>query len=140
MKRRQLWQPGQAKDEDSLSGLGSLTTCFQICSNQNCERRNEKWQTVVYVFYKRLYRCDNVWWIVGKYIHHLTVDFDMDAEEDIKMLKADYECRKRLLIDTDLEYTPAYDIGHLNVTKKGRKLLMQIFLTYQDYLQVKFQT
>ena len=61
---------------------------------------------------------------MGKHIHHLNVDFDMDAEEDIKMLKAHYKCRKHFLIDTDLGYTPAYDIGCLNVTKKGRKLLM----------------
>ena len=60
---------------------------------------------------------------MGKYIAHIIVDFDMDAEEDIKMLKTDMECRKYILIETDLGYTPTFDIGHLNKAKK-KKLLM----------------
>ena len=79
---------------------------------------------VFYVFNKKLYHCDNVWWIMGKHIGHVTVDFDMDAEEDIKTMKTDLECRKRFLIETDLGYTPTFDIGCLNETKKGKKLLM----------------
>ena len=46
---------------------------------------------------------------MGKHICHLTVDFDMDAEEDIKMLKEDYKSRKRFLIETNLGYTPAHE-------------------------------
>ena len=38
------------KDEDYLSVFGLLTTCFQIYNDQNCERRNEKWQTAVIEF------------------------------------------------------------------------------------------
>ena len=57
---------------------------------------------VFYMFYKRFYHCDDVWWIMGKHIGHVTVDFDMDAEEDIKTMKTDLECRKRFLIETDL--------------------------------------
>ena len=74
---------------------------------------------VFYVFHKKLYRCDNVCWMMGKQIRHLTVDFDMDAKEDIKMLKEDYESRKHFLIETNLGYTPAYDISSLSVSKKG---------------------
>ena len=48
----------------------------------------------------------------------------MDAEEDIKILKADMETKKRFLIESDLRYTPTFDIGCLNEAKKGKKLLM----------------
>ena len=43
---------------------------------------------VFYAFYNKLYRYDDAWWIMGKHIGHITIDFDMDAKEDIKILKA----------------------------------------------------
>ena len=78
---------------------------------------------IFYAFYHKLYCYDDAWWIMGKHIDRITVDFDMDAEEDIKILKADMETKKRFLIESDLRYTPTFDIGHLEEAKK-RKLLM----------------
>ena len=51
------------------------------------------------------------------------VDFDMDAKEDIKILKGDMQARKRFLIESDLGYNPTFDIARLDEGKK-KKLLM----------------
>ena len=61
---------------------------------------------------------------MGKHICHLTVDFDMDAEEDIKMVKHGYQDKKHYLIESDFGYAPANDVGSLRTTKKESKLLM----------------
>ena len=54
----------------------------------------------------------------------MTVDFDMEAGEEIDWLKNDYVEKKRYLIKSDLGYTPECDITCLRTSKKGRKLLM----------------
>ena len=60
---------------------------------------------------------------VGKHIDRITVDFNMDAKEDITILKANMQARKRFLIKSDIGYTPTFDVARLDDGKK-KKLLM----------------
>ena len=78
---------------------------------------------IFYAFYNKLYHYNDAWWITGKHINHITVDFGMDVEEDIKILKANMECRKCFLIESDLGYTLTFDIGRLEEAKKKKLLL-----------------
>ena len=79
---------------------------------------------IFYAFYYKWYCYDDAWWITGKHINRITVDYDMDAEEDTKALKEDYQRKKCYSIESDLGYTPAHDVGHLRGTKEGQKMLM----------------
>ena len=75
---------------------------------------------VFYTFYHKLHHYDDGWWIVVKHINHITIDYDMDFEEHVKIYKANMEARKRFLIESDLEYTPDLDINHMEETKKRK--------------------
>ena len=109
---------------------------YRIHIGNATKRNNFKWGNIAtilktpvasdaffYAFYNKLYRYDDAWWITGKHINCITIDFDMDAKEDIEILKADMKARKRFLIESDLGYTPTFDIGRLEEAKK-KKLLM----------------
>ena len=43
----------------------------------------------------------------GKHFCHLTVDFNMELDEEIDRLKKDFAGKKHYLIETYLGYTPS---------------------------------
>ena len=109
---------------------------YRICIRNAAERTYFKWSNIAtilktpvasdaifYAFLHKLYHYDDASWIMGKHTDRITVDFDMDVEEDIKILKANIKARKHFLIESDLGYTPTFDIRRLDEAKK-KKLLM----------------
>ena len=57
-----------------------------------------------YIFKMDLICSNKVWWSIDRHFSHLTVDFNMEAGEEMDRLKKNYADKKCYLIKSDLGY------------------------------------